>query len=323
MAASDKEKVGFTIFLTIAIVILIVIVIIIVVYILWEEYLVGIFNGAYEEICNQCSEQPCTPLQPDFPPPSDPLLFDPEVSRALFKITYNSSFAASKCPGTFPPPLPPGYTELIEITAPDPSDQEETTFAYIYDDPANNRAIICFPAVSLAGEFVDASNYQQVAPTELNNYQEGYLCHKGFYDIYNAIRSKIINWWLGSNTTLLYICGYSLGAPVSSLCAFDMAKFLGPDDYPIVYSWGSPRVMNPAMANEFKNLLPTNMRVANTEDLVIELPPATFSGYTYQQLDNLITFSQNFGSLQDNHVTAYLFDASLPGGCFDNHAPCE
>lgn len=99
-----------------------------------------------------------------------------------------------------------------------------------------------------------------------------------------------------------------MGGAVSTICAYDMANaFEGytTEIYPIHYSFAAPRSFNVKGAMEFSKLIPTSLRIVNTEDSIPTLPPATWDGYTYSQTIGMISFTKSLGSLGADHVTAY------------------
>jgi triacylglycerol lipase len=155
-----------------------------------------------------------------------------------------------------------------------------------------------------------------------NNYSNGILVHQGFYSVYNSIRQQLFEWWnqYGSNIKYLYLTGHSLGGATSTLCAFDFGNQTGTTSI-VHYALASPRVGNPQFAQTFDQVSPYSIRVANTEDLVTNLPLAQFDGYTYEHVcitRGLVSFTKSLGSIKDNHIQAY---DNLPI-CFQNVAPC-
>lgn len=89
-----------------------------------------------------------------------------------------------------------------------------------------------------------------------------------------------------------------------------------------MYTWGKPRVGNPAYATTVSNLLGDRYwRVENTEDIIPDLPIPVMpnlkqsnSPFIYTQDGNPITYTLNWGGLLRNHsMTSYIgFVKSLP-----------
>jgi hypothetical protein len=74
----------------------------------------------------------------------------------------------------------------------------------------------------------------------------------------------------------------------------------------IHYSFGAPRSGNVKYADTFAQLVPTSIRVVNTEDSIPTLPPATINNNIYEQTLGLIPFTKSLGSFDANHITAYI-----------------
>ena len=106
--------------------------------------------------------------------------------------------------------------------------------------------------------------------------------HEGFAtalaSVYADVKAAVDA--LPGSGALLYITGHSLGAALATLCAQRLTAARG---YPIqgVCTYGSPRVGNPAFANEFQPRLgQRTYRLVNNEDLVTRVPPRA-AGYEH------------------------------------------
>ncbi len=72
----------------------------------------------------------------------------------------------------------------------------------------------------------------------------------------------------------IFVTGHSLGAALATLATVDIAtntKF----QQPILYTYASPRVGDQVFAQKFRERELKHYRIANTEDLVPTVPPAT------------------------------------------------
>lgn len=102
-----------------------------------------------------------------------------------------------------------------------------------------------------------------------------WFVHRGFWNLYDSSARKHLDWIMekAHSKTNVYISATSMGGAVGSLLAMEMAfrnKDLG--SKLIVYTFGSPRVMNPPMAKAYEILVPKTLRVSNHHDPVIRLP---------------------------------------------------
>lgn len=178
-------------------------------------------------------------------------------------------------------------------------------FAYFLYSTIYNVGIFSFTGTFYMDEWAKDMEDKQVVPSDLQNYKSGILIHEGFYTIYQSMIPEI----RGALKFLkpgakLFITGHSLGGAMATVCAFDLASY-----NPAVYSFASPRVFNPAGADQYKKMLPNSYRVFNTEDLVttVPLPVGTKStSPVYEHVDDGYSFTNNLGEVWFNHTYAYL-----------------
>jgi len=96
--------------------------------------------------------------------------------------------------------------------------------------------------------------------------------HTGFLNSYKAvgIRDEILN-VIDDDIKVIKICGHSLGAALSILCALDIAHSF-PDRNIEVIVFGCPRVGNREFAKQYNRLVPKTIRVENGNDIVTKIP---------------------------------------------------
>lgn len=263
-------------------------------------------------------------------------VYEKPLATALVDISTNTSIA--NCSDVLPLPNPPGFTKQLRIEGIEPTDGSKVMFAYIFWNRQLCHAVISFTGTEFISEWESDFEFEQVAPTSLNGYKEGVLVHKGFYEIYMSIREQLWDWWNSNKSWVrtLYITGHSLGGALSTICGYDFAEvFLDRDcstngvttacnsrtctpnipnecddpciarSLPIHYSFAAPRSGNTTFATTFNQRLPTSLRINNTEDIIPQLPPATFEGYTYEHTGGNVPFTISLGSLTDDHIQAY------------------
>ena len=145
--------------------------------------------------------------------------------------------------------------------------------------------------------------------------QEKYKCvkdagstHRGISDIYYSARPAILPALkkLAPSGKWLFIPGHSLGGALATLSAMDVknAGF----SHPVVYTYGAPRVGDPAFAHAYRERVKMSYRVYNTFDAVPLLPPQTYkpprkeTTYRYMHVKEGIPLQFNNGSVSANHV---------------------
>ncbi|WP_413175821.1 lipase family protein [Anabaena azotica] len=157
---------------------------------------------------------------------------------------------------------------------------------------------------------------------------------RGFSQIYRAIAPTILNDLKNvSRSTKIYVTGHSLGSALANLCVPDVITNF-PDIQPELYTFASPRTGNIIFAQAYRLAKIKAWRIANTEDLVTNIPFATLEitdsnikdvqrklnllriilgGIEadlleeFEHIGGNIAFTINKGSLTDNHaMTTYL-----------------
>jgi len=136
--------------------------------------------------------------------------------------------------------------------------------------------------------------------------------HEGFTNIYRSARAgimEVLNRLPVRKT--LYITGHSLGGALALLCGVDAAA--NSPHRPFVYTFGAPRVGDPAFAAAFNRRIPSCHRVYNRFDVVPRLPPLLYksprTGKVYPYMHVKSGYRLNFrnGSVSANHILGGYF----------------
>lgn len=255
-------------------------------------------------------------------------------AAALNQINFNVTVAV-ETNSPYNLPLPKHFDSAIPIFGTDPNTGNSALFAYIFVSSKLNMIILSFSGTATPSNVLSDLDFMQVFPAGINNITADMLVHQGFYKVYIAVQQAItsqLNVLDKHKSTQFIITGYSLGGGLTSLAALDLA-----DRLPIVYSFASPRVGNPAFAKSYNSLksLSNTWRVFNTEDIVIDLstplvptnldlmePISPFdllyelvTGFTvdgqpvplsvFEHVGNPAPFTLNLGSVLQNHINAY------------------
>jgi triacylglycerol lipase len=175
---------------------------------------------------------------------------------------------------------------------------------------SDNRIIVAFRGTSSATDWI----------SDVIASQAKYRCvkgagqsHRGISDIYYSARDQILP-VLGelSSDRTLYITGHSLGGALATLCGLDVAANTSFGD-PIIYTYGSPRVGDPAFVKAFSGQIEQCYRVNNRFDVVTLLPPHVYklpkkeTTYHYVHVRESKGLSFHNGSVLSNHVISSYF----------------
>jgi triacylglycerol lipase len=96
--------------------------------------------------------------------------------------------------------------------------------------------------------------------------------HLGFVDAYSSVRDAILNGAKNSKHSHIITTGHSLGGALATLAAMDI-KLNVPGRQVSCYTFGSPKVGNPAFAAAYNKLVPDTHRFVNDADVVPTIPP--------------------------------------------------
>lgn len=315
---------------TVAIIVVVILIVIIILAVLLWLVITRWWSSTLDKY-NQCIDQYCANLGPivyDYTLyiPADPRLYEQGVANALYDIAENVSNA--NCTQALPLPNPPGFTNQQIVSGIDPVSKQSTMFGYIFWNADVSQAVFAFTGTSKISEWEDDLQWRLTSAKKLDGYQCGMKVHTGFYGIYTSVQEQLIDWWnsTGLTVTTLFITGHSLGGALATLAAFDFAATAAANGTTIIhYSFGSPRVGNPAFATAFNANVPNALRVNNTEDIITALPPAGWidnqPNYTYSHVGQNLPFTIVLDNLVQNHIQAYANNLPVAAQVADSAPP--
>lgn len=247
--------------------------------------------------------------------PANSSIYDKMVGESLWDI--GTAVGLSNCKSGIS--IPPPFTNR-EILTGLPSNSAVTRnsmYANIFWN--NDMACFAFTGTYYSSQWRDNLKFQ-LTKVDSNSSLDGNSSilngcipetqiHSGFNAAYQSIRSQLWNWWNNNKSHIktLFITGHSLGGALATICAYDFAEVL-PINNIVVYMFSSPRVGNVSFADIYNKRVPQGIRVYNTEDIIVDLPPAIWMGNIYKHVGNSGSkvFTINLGNAIDNHSTAYL-----------------
>ena len=102
--------------------------------------------------------------------------------------------------------------------------------------------------------------------------------HRGFSEDYMQIGQEIIERLENLNLEKrIFVTGFSLGAALATLCAYDLKKQLNID--PNVYLFAAPAVGDHDFTREFERIIQTVFRFAHRKDVISQIPHGLFCEY--------------------------------------------
>ena len=136
---------------------------------------------------------------------------------------------------------------------------------------------------------------------------ETLACHKGFLNVFNEFKDKLISSIKNLNPTKVVISGHSLGASLATLASLELAY-----QYQVyTYAFASPRVCDsiPPVTSAF-------WRINNTADVIPDVPLSVMPNlqdkdnpYFYTHGGTAMDFTDNRKSLTNNHLLPVYINA--------------
>ncbi|WP_425517228.1 lipase family protein [Paenibacillus sophorae] len=207
--------------------------------------------------------------------------------------------------GSFVVPLNYSVSHTIEVKS---ISNAWERFGFIIESP--QEIIIAFRGTSSATNWIS----DIIASQKRFKYiKQECLTHRGFTDIYSSARNGIIAALTRlSQGKTLYITGHSLGAALATLCSMDIAANTAHRS-PNLYTFGSPRVGDPAFSKIFSKYVRNSYRIANLFDVVTYTPPTIYKlpkrekKYYYSHVQTLSSLSFQNGGIGLNHIIGSYF----------------
>lgn len=122
--------------------------------------------------------------------------------------------------------------------------------------------------------------------------------HEGFYNLSKQMWRTIATALQANRDKRVVFCGHSLGAAVSTLCAFQFSAMV-----PTNVTFASPRVGDLDFNKYFNLDVPNSYNILNTEDIVPALPLPCIKDRAYSHVGEPICFTRHLGSIVRNHST--------------------
>jgi len=203
--------------------------------------------------------------------------------------------------------MPETYRFVGEIMA---NAYDSTTERFGFLITSDNASVLAYRGTGSAEDWVSDFIAQQ---TIYRPVRGAGLTHKGFTDIYMSARSelfKLLN-EIPSDRPL-FITGHSLGGALATLTALDLARN-SDFAWPIVYTFGAPRVGDPKFVKAYNASVETHWRFQNEHDIVPHFPtliyqsPQTKQTYYYMHVKGEVRRSFRMGSVSGNHILSSYF----------------
>lgn len=135
--------------------------------------------------------------------------------------------------------------------------------------------------------------------------------HQGFMDAYFAIRKPLLEAIKQYPDYSLTITGHSLGGAIATIAALDLQYNITQHTGQAIalYTFGAPRVGNPALINSFRQRVPRSYRFVYGWDIVTRTP-RQWQGYDHvpelQRLGALWSWKVVSRRIKDHEIVNYI-----------------
>lgn len=162
--------------------------------------------------------------------------------------------------------------------------------------------VLVFRGTQTQAEWLKNLNANQRQYVNLAGELQGEV-DEGFFQLTNELTPALSATVKQLDPTIpFYITGHSLGAAVATLAALEIAQKVPQLRERIqLYTYASPRVYSPTLAQIHSQLIPNSYRIVNLGDTVPLVPPVTI-GNSYVHIGQDWTFLAQFGDVLLNHV---------------------
>ncbi len=143
--------------------------------------------------------------------------------------------------------------------------------------------ILVFRGTQRTDEWIQTVRAGQVDQSKMPDFEFKGKVHQGFAGIYASFAKPTIDVVKTLDPTVpLYVAGHSLGSPLATLAAMDIAlRVPSIKDQIQLYSFAGPRLGDPTFVTAHNQLIPNSYRVANLTDPTTIVPPIAIGDLIY------------------------------------------
>ena len=171
--------------------------------------------------------------------------------------------------------------------------------------------ILVYRGTQRGDEWVQTIRVDQVDNSQQPGFEFRGKVHQGFAKIYSDLADSTIEAVTSLDPSVpLYISGHSLGSPLATLAAMDIAlRVPSLKDQIRLYSYAGPRAGDPAFAEAHSQLIPNSYRVVNFADPTTLVPPNSTGETTYVHVGELWGFTTARDDIGSHHYVSTYREA--------------
>jgi predicted lipase len=171
---------------------------------------------------------------------------------------------------------------------------------------SEQQNILVYRGTQRGNEWIQTVRASQVTQSQQDTFEFRGKIHQGFAKMYADLAEPTLQAARTLDPSLpLYISGHSLGSPLATLAAMDIALRIPALKNQIrLYSYAGPRVGDPTFAKAYGDLVPNSYRVVNLADPTPLLPPNSAGDITYVHVGELWGFVSEAGDIGSHHYVS-------------------
>lgn len=167
-------------------------------------------------------------------------------------------------------------------------------------------SILVYRGTQRGNEWLQTVNAVQIRPEAEADFKFIGKVHNGFAKIYSELAEPTLAAVRQLDPSVpLYITGHSLGSPLATLAAMDIALRVPEIKEQIrLYSYAGPRTGDPEFAEAHSQLIPNTYRVINLADPTVMVPPTSAVDVVYAHVGQVWSFPGPGGDIALNHFVS-------------------
>ena len=171
--------------------------------------------------------------------------------------------------------------------------------------------ILVYRGTQRTTEWIQTVRATQVENTQRPDFEFEGKVHEGFAGIYSQLAQPTIEVIKTLDPTLpLYVAGHSLGSPLATLAAMDIAlRVPSIKDQIRLYSFAGPRLGDPTFVSAHNQLIPNSYRVANLTDPTTIVPPIATGNLIYLHVGEPWEFVTSNNDIGPHHYISTYREA--------------
>lgn len=200
----------------------------------------------------------------------------------------------------------------VDATLIESNDAGQTdTQAAILHEPEMQDLYIVFRGTEKGIDWINNFQFRQQIYPYGDESTTDVRFHRGFMMAYFAVRDRLLEAVRQYPNTTIGVTGHSLGGAIATIAALDVQYNITQHTGQTIklYTFGAPRVGNPAFVNSFRQRVPYSYRFVYGWDIVTHIP-RIWQGYEHvpelQRLGSLWTWEVLSRRFKDHYISNYV-----------------